>query len=905
MNYKRISAAFFIAGLIAMFGFVRADDDPIAKIVAQLNKWLSANRQEKVYLQMDKPYYSAGDDIWFKAYVVTASEHRLSAISGVLNIDLIDDRDSIKQSVKLPIVNGLTWGDFALPDTLTEGNYRIRAYTNWMRNAGDDYFFDKTIAIVNAITNNVSARARFAYGTLNGKQQINAAIDYTGPEGKLYKGNRVTYDVRLGTKSITKGSGITGDNGNLNISFLNSNPELLRSGRIVTTLRLADKSTVTKSFLIKAGTNNVDVQFFPEGGNLVYGNTSKIAFKAVGADGLGAAIKGAVVDDKNNVITTFSTTHAGMGVFELRPEAGAAYKAKITYANGSETSVALPSVTAAGYLLKINQFEDNIIVKILPGPDVTQSAEAGVISLIAQSGGIVYYAGKSKPGSKSLTATIPKNKFPSGIVQFTLFSPSGEPMNERLVFVRNNDELKLGINTDKQIYSPRGQVKMELNAKDANDKPIVGSFSVAITDETKVPPDQTREQTIFSNLLLTSDLKGYIEKPGYYFAGNDEKTSADLDVLMLTQGYRRFDWKPVMAGTTPAAVYQPEKTITISGRIKTLGGKPVPHGKVTLLSNTGGVFMTDTVADESGRFSFPNLVFTDSVKFVVQARTAKDRKNVQIDLDNVAPQKVAKNKNYPDLQTNIGDGLSSFAENSKAKYEQLLKYGLTGKPAKMLKEVQINAKRNPAEHSSNLNGPGNADQVIGVEEFEKMGCFRISDCLQGRLVGVVFRNGTPYLMRNLRYPMQIIVDGITIDDPSILDNFNPADIESVEVLKSIGYTSIYGMRGGGGVLLITTKRGGPNYNYTHYAPGIIVYNPKGYYKSRVFYAPRYDNPKTNTAIPDLRSTIYWNPNIITNNEGNASFDFFNADGKGTYRVVVEGIDSDGNLGRRVYRYKVE
>jgi len=903
MNYKRISAAFFIAGLIAMFGFVRADDDPIAKIVAQLNKWLSANRQEKVYLQMDKPYYSAGDDIWFKAYVVTASEHLLSAISGVLNVDLIDDRDSIKQSVKLPIVNGLTWGDFALPDTLTEGNYRIRAYTNWMRNAGDDYFFDKTIAIVNAITNNVSARARFAYGTLNGKQQINAAIDYTGPEGKLYKGNRVTYDVRLGTKSITKGSGITGDNGNLNISFLNSNPELLRSGRIVTTLRLADKSTVTKSFLIKAGTNNVDVQFFPEGGNLVYGNTSKIAFKAVGPDGLGAAIKGAVVDDKNNVITTFSTTHAGMGVFELRPEAGTAYRAKITHADGSETSVALPAITAAGYLLKINQFEDNIIIKILPGPDVTQSAEAGVISLIAQSGGIVYYAGKSKPGSKSLTATIPKSKFPSGIVQFTLFSPSGEPLNERLVFVRNNDELKLGINTDKQIYSPRGQVKMELNAKDANDKPIVGSFSVAITDETKVPPDQTGEQTIFSNLLLTSDLKGYIENPGYYFAGNDEKTSADLDVLMLTQGYRRFEWKPVIAGTTPAAVYQPEKTITISGRIKTLGGKPVPHGKVTLLSNTGGVFMTDTVADESGRFSFPNMVFTDSVKFVVQARTAKDRKNVQIDLDNVAPQKVAKNKNYPDLQTNIGDGLSSFAENSKAKYEQLLKYGLTGKPAKMLKEVQINAKKNPAEHSANLNGPGNADQVI--EEFEKMGCFRISDCLQGRLVGVVFRNGTPYLMRNLRYPMQIIVDGITIDDPSILDNFNPADIESVEVLKSIGYTSIYGMRGGGGVLLITTKRGGPNYNYTHYAPGIIVYNPKGYYKSRVFYAPRYDNPKTNTAMSDLRSTIYWNPDIITDNEGKASFDFFNADGKGTYRVVVEGIDSDGNLGRRVYRYKVE
>jgi TonB-dependent SusC/RagA subfamily outer membrane receptor len=153
--------------------------------------------------------------------------------------------------------------------------------------------------------------------------------------------------------------------------------------------------------------------------------------------------------------------------------------------------------------------------------------------------------------------------------------------------------------------------------------------------------------------------------------------------------------------------------------------------------------------------------------------------------------------------------------------------------------------------------------------------------------------------------MQIIIDGMAIDDATILDNFNAADIESIEVLKSIGYTSIYGGRGGGGVLLITTKRGGPNYSYRRYAPGIITYNPKGYSKSRVFYSPQYDNPKTNTAVPDLRSTIYWNPNVVTNNDGKASFNFFNADAKGTYRVVVEGIGSDGSLGRQVYRYKVE
>lgn len=904
MKLKRLSAAVFIAALIALLGFVRPADDPIVKIAAQLSKWLADNPQEKVYLQIDKPYYAAGDDIWFKAYVVTASEHKLSAISGVLNVELIDDRDSIKQSLKLPVVNGLTWGDFALPDTLSPGNYRIRAYTNWMRNAGADYFFDKTIAIVSAAASNVFIQSVYDYRDVNGKQQVEARIRYTDADGKPYKASRVNYSVRLNGKSIARGSGITDDNGNLNISFANPGTGLAGAGRIITTLHLNDKSTVTKQLPIKAANNKVDVQFFPEGGNLVYGNNSRIAFKAVGADGLGVPVKGVVTDDQDKTITDFTTLHAGMGVFDFIPQSGRIYRAKLTYADGSQSSVALPSPSTGGYMLRITEFDGNIVVKILPGPDVIRSAaETGRISLVAQSGGVIYYAGKSAPGSKSFSAIIPKTKFPSGIVQFTLFSPSAEPMNERLVFVRNPDQLKLNIVADRLAYAPRGLVKLEMNATNANNKPVIGSFSVAVTDEAKVGADNA-EQTILSNLLLTSDLRGYIENPTYYFSGEELQASAALDVLMLTQGFRRFEWKALMAGTTPPPVYQPEKTVTVSGHIKTLGGKPVPFGKVTLLTTTGGTFVVDTTADDKGRFAFTNLVFEDSVKFVVQARTAKDRKNVQIDLDNIAPPAIARGKSFPDLQAYNGNDLSIFLQNSRFKNEQLLKYGLTGKPEKMLKEVRVTAKKNPAEHSANLNGPGNADQVIGAEEFEKMGCFRISDCLQGRLAGVVFRNGTPYLMRNLRYPMQLIIDGMTIDDPSILDNFNPSDVESVEVLKSIGYTSIYGMRGGGGVLLITTKRGGP-VSYRHYAPGIIVYNPKGYYKSRVFYSPQYDNPKTNAAVPDLRSTIYWNPNVITNNDGKTSFSFFNADGKGTYRVVIEGIDSDGNLGRQVYRYKVE
>jgi TonB-dependent SusC/RagA subfamily outer membrane receptor len=905
MSYKRISTGLFlIAGFIAISGFIWFDDDPLNRIATQLNKWISDNPQEKVYLQTDKPYYAIGDDIWFKAYLTTGSEHHLSAISKVLNVELINNRDSVKQSLKLPVTNGLTWGDFTLPDTLKEGNYRIRAYTNWMRNAGSDYFFDKAITITNSISNNIFTNVVYSYNSQNGRQKVNAKITYTNLSGTPYSGKTVSYQVQFDAKSITRGKGITDGNGNISIDFVDAVPGKLKSGRIITQLKVDDKKTIEKSVLIKATSTNVDVQFFPEGGNFVYGNETKLAFKTVGADGLGADVKGIIVDDQNKQTASFGSTHLGMGVFNMKPANGRSYKAKLVYADGSENTVDIPKPTNGGYTMSVNDGAGNVSIKISPGAIVeTSNSQTEVISLVGQEGGVIYYAAKSSPGSKFFTASIPKNKFPTGIVQFTLFSSSGEPLNERLVFVQNHEELKLNAIPDKQQYAPREKVKFNLEAKDKDGNPANGSFSIAVTDETKVPVDEAAAHTILSNTLLTSELNGYVEKPGYYFLNEDKKTTDDLDVLMMTQGYHRFEWKKIIDNSYPAPKYAAEKSLEISGHIKTLSGKPVAHGKVTLFSIKKGVFILDTISDNEGKFTFQNLIFGDSVKFVIQARTSKDRKNLQIDLDNVTAQEVGANKNYGDLQVNISNGLSSFLQNSKSMYEGQLKYGVRNRSI-VLKEVVITAKKEPVITSSNLNGAGNADQVLKSNVIGTLGCARLADCLQGMLFGVTFRNGVAYSTRSLNTPMLIVVDDVYADS-GLFNDLNPADIESIEVLRSGSYTSIYGGRGSGGVLIVTTKRGTSDVSYQRYAPGIITYMPKGYSKVREFYSPRYDDPKTNAQVPDLRSTIYWKPNIITDKEGKASFDFFNADSKGTYRVVIEGVDANGNLGRKVLHYKVE
>jgi len=904
MSYKRIIAGLLLIGsIITVTGFINADVYSIEKIAEQLNKWKEGYAPEKVYLQFDKPYYAVGDDVWFKAYVTIGSKHQLSALSGALNVELIDDKDSVKQSVKLPLINGLAWGDFALSDTLEEGNYRIRAYTNYMRNAGEDYFFDKAITIVNSTTNKVFTKTTYTYSTQNGKQQVNAAINYADLSGEPYVNKEVRYTVELNTKSVAKGKGITDDKGNINVSFTNPLTVALQSGMIATTIKLDDKKTVTKAILIKNTSANVDVQFFPESGSLVNGVKSKIAFKATGADGLGADIKGTVIDDQNNTITTFSTEHLGMGIFDILPATGKLYKANITFADGSTKTFDLPKAIDKGFVLSIDNTDaDNVKLKISASHSLLADNPDDTISVMAQAGGQVYFAAQSKVSSSNFTASVSKSRFPSGVVQFTLFSSKGEPLNERVVFIQNPDQLKMDVTSAKQSYAPREKVKIGLNAQSPDSKPVIGAFSVAVIDETKVPVKEEDESTILSNLLLTSDIKGYVEKPNYYFTGVNEKTKADLDVLMLTQGYHRFEWKKILKDDMPPLVYEPERSLHISGHIKTLGGKSVPHAKVALLATGGGTFFMDTVTDEQGKFSFDNLAFRDSVRFVIQARTSKDRKNVEIDLDDINPQKVTQNKNAPDMQVSVSDGLSTYMKSSKSYYDAQLKYGL-GNHIIALKEVEIRDKRPSAlKHSDNLNGPGNADQVILGDKL--LGCPTLSTCLQGVLFGVTFRNGIPYSTRG--GALTINVDGMFLQS-SEYDMINTSDIASIEVLRTPSYYSIYGGQAGpGGVILITMKRGDEDHSYlSRPAPGIVTVSPKGYYKIREFYSPKYDDPKTNIAVADLRSTIYWNPDVITDKDGNASFDFFNAGSKGTYRVVIEGIDSDGNIGRQVYKYKVE
>lgn len=798
-----------------------ADSNLMKHLNAKLNTYKTNHIIEKAYLQFDKPYYATGDTIYFKAYVNRGEKHEPTQLSGILHVDLIGADNKLNRSLKLQLTDGFAWGDFALADTLKDGNYRVRAYTNFMQNDGADYFFDQTIPVA----------------SLQSKKR---------PE-----------------------SG----------AFQNSHAK-------------------------------PDVQFFAEGGTLINGLKSKIAFKAVAPDGLGTVIKGTVADNENNVVATFASNQLGMGLVELTPKAGKKYHANIVYTDGITEAIDLPRADDSGYQLNIDNSDKNFIVVKVAGSKANLQTK---LNLVAQMGGVIYYAAQSIPGSKIFRVTISKSEFPTGIIQFTLFTETGEPLNERLIFVNNNDGLKIDVSADKVIYNARQKVSISLAAKNKNDQPVKGSFSVAVTDETKVPVNDDDGNGILADMLLTSDLKRTIENPNYYFNNIGPKTQADLDMLMLTQGYRHFEWKQIMSGGNQAIAYQPERSLGISGYVKTNKGRPVANAKVSLFTTRGGAFFIDTLTDANGRFVFDNLTFDDSTKFVVQSRVKRGQDDVVLDLDSISPPQIsAKNAHTTAIQEDAN--MDTYLISQKQFYQEQLKYGIN-QHSIIMKEVIIREKKKELiPHSANLNGNGAADQIITEKELDNLPCGRFIDCLQAKLSGIIFKDGMLFVRRLLATdptklgiytnPMLIIVDG-TVMDAYFLANVEASQVAGVEVLMGPHFSAIYGSRGAGGAIVVTTKRAKPLNNYYRYAPGVVTYKPIGFYKAREFYSPQYDNPKTNQKMTDLRSTIYWKPDIATDKDGKASFEYFNADSKGIYRVVIEGIDADGNPGRQVYRYKVE
>ncbi|WP_214072329.1 carboxypeptidase-like regulatory domain-containing protein [Mucilaginibacter sp. dw_454] len=909
---------------VALFAFTRRDGDPLGKLTFALQHWTDSIPQEKVYLHMDKPYYALGDTIWFKGYLTIGSRHQLSAMSGAMYVELISEKDSVLQQLKLPVTSGMVMGNFTLKDDYHQGSYRIRAYTQWMRNAGEDYFYDHTFTVGDVAGGDVVAKADFSYRDDQGKRTLTAILNYTNDEGKALGDKPVRYEIWANHKVLWQQNSSTDALGSLRINIPDDIKQHPEGAYLHTTLQGSDKSTIIRDFPVKATLAQTDVQFFPEGGSLVNGIISRIAYKTVGIDGLGVNMKGNIVDNDNKEVAKLDSIHAGMGSFLLTPVPGKTYSANITFEDGSTKNIALPKAADEGYVLRVYQpHKDSVLVRIHASVALLQRS----VNLIVHTNGAIVFASSYITEKPITSVWLSKKAFPTGIAQFTLFDAGGEALLERIAFIRSNDMMQLNVKTAKTGYSSKERVMADLEAKDSEGKPTAGNFSVSVVDESKVPFEESKESTIFSNLLLTSDLKGYVEQPNYYFTADNKLVNRALDNLMLTQGYRRFTWKELNNTVSTKPQFPVEDLGTsITGRVTTLtNNKPVPNANISLIALRANAVKSAS-AGADGKFRFDPFFLMDSIKLSLQARTSKGSDKVILLLDSIPTIKVNHNPNLPDASLNIQSSLKQYLESGKKEDDTYEKLGMLDKVHR-LKEVKIRAKKVVTEPAYNsMQGPlqipeGHSDKTIKLSNPE--GCSSLAICLAASLPRVVFEGKDvidPFdKNKHQFYPLYpvvhfagetsllyVVLDGRLLDRFEAGDLMTDGDLEPSDIVKMeyiFSNQALMNMVGRppGPVLFIYTNRGKVRHTYN---PSMANITPKGFDKVREFYSPRYDKPKASLTQPDLRSTVYWNPYLKTDVAGQTSFNFFNADGPGTYKVTVEGINAAGQLGRVVYRYTV-
>ncbi len=875
-------------------------------LIEKNQKRIAEYPTEKVYLHIDKPYYAVGDTIWFKAYIASGQDQP-SDLSKIVYVDIISEKDTLIRSLRLPVVNTSAYGNLTLdPSIYKAGNYRIRAYTYWMLNGEEAYFFNKNIQVGSALNRKLITNISLDGEASGGSSRINAQIVYKDPAGNPLANSKIDWRVISNFENIAKGRGTTDARGMLTLALTADQKAALDAGVLETILQLPDESLATSTFPLKHSFSDADIQFFPEGGDLIQDVRGKVAFKSLGEKGLGLGVKGEITDTGGKTVGTFESQHLGMGVFALVPEPGQSYKANLVFSNGVRKTVALPAIKSSAISLSaINTDRDNLTVRIAANGSYLSANRQNNYYIVARSKGIICYAARATLSSPSFSASIPKNKFPTGIVQLTLFSSSGEPLTERLVFIKHPAVLTLSVNTDKKIYGVRQPVKMNVLAKTGN-MPVQGNFSISVINETKVPSPEDQEISILSTFLLSSELKGYIEDPNYYFNEITEKKAGDLDLLMLTQGYRKFSYADILADKKPVVNFLPEQGMEYSGTLRAANGMPVSKGNLKLVAPQSR-FYAEALTDANGVFRFKNVNIADSAEVSITARTATGARNMMIMLDGMAFPSISKNVNAPDESLNLDSILAPYLQNSQRQYRM---------STQLLQEVVVKAtaiKKASHRDYPALSGLSMlADHTLDGGRFT--GCNMMLTCLQGAAMGLTYVDNNFFVTRvynsGLRVPVQIFLNGMPVE-ANFVNNILPSDVESVEIFLKDDLGLVNRTYNTNGVLSIYTKKDAKkpvtaeDLKMLFPPNNVLTFNPLGYLKSREFYTPKYTTPQSRSAGIDLRTTIYWNPKVFTDQNGTMSFDFYNGDNKGTYKAILEGTDIDGNLGRYIYRYKVE
>lgn len=786
---KAIKLAVFTLALFTCYANSYAQ--AISEVQNSFNLYKQTALLEKVFVHTDKTVYMPGEILWFKVYCVDGNDHKPLNLSKVVYVDLLDNNQNPIAQVKVAMKNGFGDGSIYVPVTVTNGNFKLRAYTNWMKNFSPDFYFEKVITLINP----------------------------------------------------------------------------LKSPDVV-------KKTVAR----------YDVQFFPEGGNLVSGVESKVAFKITAADGKGVSVHGAIINQHNDTLAKFRSLKFGMGSFSFTPNINNTYKAIIYIENNAPLIKAIPEINAHGYVMKLTKIENGQLDITVHGNNTTgeaiylfvhtrQEMKAAETTVITN--GIAHFI-------------INSNVLGDGISHFTVFNSLKQPVCERLYFKSPEQQLFIDATTDQQLYGLRKKVNINVATKDKAGKSQNAELSMAIY---KVDSLQAVDQNdIFSYLWLNSDLKGFIESPGYYFKNKDAETAEALDNLMLTQGWRRFEWHQVLGNKPASFTFLPEYNgHIISAKIVNSQTEAPGKGIITYLGVPGKrVQMYNSQSDSLGHLIYNTKDFFGPNEVIVQTNTLKDS-TYRIDVLSPFSEQFSKTP------------LPTFDFNS-ATAKALQEHSLGVQVLNIYFGNKLKQYDDPKADSSAFYGvPFKTYKLDDFTRFTTMeedlreyvaednivkqkGHFHIK-VLNSR----EFLDGDPL----------VLLDGIPVFNVDKIMAIDPLKVKKLEVVPFRYY---YGPTEEEGIFSFTTYKG--DLGGVDLDPKAVVLDYEGLQLHRQFYSPVYDSDaKVATRLPDFRNVLYWTPSV--NNMGNGNVSFYTSDQPGKYEGIIQGINTKGDAGSQCFSFEVK
>ncbi|WP_169301433.1 MG2 domain-containing protein [Pontimicrobium aquaticum] len=759
-----------------------------------LRKYNNYNPVEKVFLHTDKNVFVAGETVWYKAYVVLGEYHQFSLGSKVLHVDLIDSNNKIILSQTHKIVEGHAQGYLELPSNLQTGDYQLRAYTNWMRNFDQDFFFTKNIKLLNK-----------------------------------------------------------------------------------------DNDKIEKSNSQEA----IDLQFFPEGGYAVSGISGKITFKAIGSDGLGRDVKGQIKNSKGKTVLSINSMYKGMGFFSLKPEANETYTAILD--DGLKFD--LPQIQDKGYVMVVDNLNTrNIKVKVQASNELRNKP----FYIIGTMNNNKQYQGRFKFNTESvIDFEIPKSKLASGVLTLTLFDEQMRPWCERAIFINNKNELTIEAGLSKSDFNKRGKFELKVHIKDSYGAPLSTKFSVAVTDADKVEKDN-KDANILTHLLLQSDIKGHVENSGYYFSDDKRSTAAKLDLVMLTHGWRKFNWEELdKIDFNSLKEFPFERGYTISGIATNMQDVPLKNKALKMIGKSKDELkLYTTTTNNDGSFRIENVDNSGSVELAFNAYNTKDEAiNTKVVL-------VDKNKE-------IELPVPNFKNHKGGSYNSKAMPFFVYEDAQILDEVLVNAKNKIIEkpkYASSLYHVEPDNTILADNNRNGNILYHIAD-VSG--IDVVFLSNQVVIRGNSYGPLWVI-DGMTLREPNAdlkvpdyIYGMDMSNVERIEIIKSAYKAAVYGPSGKYGVIAIYTKTGKLKQDNSFTSKHSI----NGFSKFKEFYSPKYDVDINMSDYSDNRTTLYWNPSVKTDKDGNATIIFYNSDITNSIEVDVQALSEYGAPGAYLSTFK--